>query len=445
MITILLFILNSIPVFALTQDEIVKKISQNLPLIEESQAKLEASKYAIKGAEGEFDHKLSFKSRNRIENKYDNQYFESTIERLTPFHGMGLVLGHRQGLGHFPSYDGKYQTSAAGEMFAGITLPLLRNFKTDTARTNLKIAKLENEQEELQFRLKKNFYTHKALSLFYKWILEEKKLIIRSQLLKLAKDRSIMIEKRFQSGDIEKIKVTDAQRSIDKREDELLKGQLDLQSVKNQLTTLLNLAESEFVSELIANDDPELKLTTFDRKIIENELPQIKLLTLEKQKANLLEEQFKQEKLPGLNLDLLGSRELSGNRPYDPESLQIGVKFDIPLENRKASGKSVSQHYKLLAIEKQLEYAKRELLRSYDYSIRAMELNHQRWQTISKEVIKTKDVAKAESKKWQMGSSDLYSVNLREQDTADAEIRRWNSWYEFHQNILDAKLLVNTI
>jgi hypothetical protein len=36
-------------------------------------------------------------------------------------------------------------------------------------------------------------------------------------------------------------------------------------------------------------------------------------------------------------------------------------------------------------------------------------------------------------------------VNLREQDTADAEIKKWNVWYEYHQFHIDSRLFSGTI
>ena len=147
---LILVLIFSIKIFALTESDVTRLVLANFPLILEAELKAKSAKGELTSAEGAFDHKLIFKSRNRVEDKYDNQYFETTIERQTALGGTSLVAGHRQGLGHFPAYDGKYQTSGAGEIFAGLSFPILRNLETDEFRTNLKIKQIEKKQAELE-------------------------------------------------------------------------------------------------------------------------------------------------------------------------------------------------------------------------------------------------------------------------------------------------------
>jgi outer membrane protein TolC len=431
--------------FALSEEQIRQRVLENFPLIEEAQSKLESSRNDVIAAEGEFDHKLSFKSRNKIEDKYDNQFIETTLERNTGFRGVGLIAGHRQGVGNFPAYDGKYETSGAGELFAGISIPLLRNFSTDQARTNLSLEKINQKQAEARLRLKQNMYVHKALSLFYKWQLEERKFMIRKSILELAQGRQEMLQKRFKSGDVERIKIVDNERSIDKRKEELLKSETELIYIRANLRIYLGpdfALPDHLAFEEVANKLPAINLSTsLDRE----ELPQIKILRFEREKSQLLEKLYQQERLPGLGVDVIGARELSGNQPYDPDNLQVAVKFDFPLENRKAEGKSVSQEYKRIAVEKRLEFVDRELHQNFNYLLQALDLSRSRWLITSEEVVRTETMAQAELNRWKQGSSDLFTVNLREQDVADVKIRKWSALYDFQQQVLDLKLFSDRI
>ena len=54
-------------------------------------------------------------------------------------------------------------------------------------------------------------------------------------------------------------------------------------------------------------------------------------------------------------------------------------------------------------------------------------------------------MADAEKSRWTSGASDLFVVNLREQDVADVEIRRWTALYDYHQYNLDARLFSGKI
>ena len=54
-------------------------------------------------------------------------------------------------------------------------------------------------------------------------------------------------------------------------------------------------------------------------------------------------------------------------------------------------------------------------------------------------------MAEAEKNRWSQGAFDLFVVNLREQDVADVDIRRWTALYDYHQYHLDARLFSGKI
>ncbi len=433
--------------FALTESDVKKSVLSHFALIQEAELKAESSKAELTSAEGAFDHKLIFKSRNRIEDKYDNQYFETTIERQTALGGTSLVAGHRQGLGHFPEYDGKYRTSGAGEIFAGLAVPVLRDFKTDEFRTNLKLKEIEKKQAEIESTLKKMVYVHKALTLYYKWILETQKLSINREILKLAKKRHEMIERKFRAGDIEQIKVTDNQRAIDKRSGDVLKNEIELNKIRTELAIYLR-DDAGVPRALPEESNPQFILQKNEPSFASIDVslnPQLKIIDLEREKLKIESVFYDQSKLPGLSLELLGARELSPRQPYDPERLQVGVKFDYPLENRKAEGKSVSYAYKVRAIEKSREFLEAQIGQQLNFFVKASTDSKVRWSILTREYEGSIKMAEAEKKKWSQGASDLFVVNLREQDVADVEIRRWTALYDYHQYFLDAQLFSGKI
>jgi outer membrane protein TolC len=443
----LILISISLNVHALTEKDVVESVLQNFPLIQEAQLKSEAAKGSTNSAEGAFDSKLVFKSRNRIEDKYDNKYFETSLEKQTAFFGTNLILGHRQGLGNFPAYDGKYYTSGAGELFAGLSVPVLRNFRTDEFRTNLAIKQIEEKQAQLEVQLKKMLYLHKALSLYYKWILETQKLKINKSVFDLAFKRHSMIEKKYKSGDIEKIKVTDNQRVLDKRSGDILRNEIELSRIKAELSVFLIDKQGKFV-DIPLETTPEFVLQKEEKALSALDIvnnPQIKILELEIEKLRLDSKFYNQSKLPGLNVELLGAKEMSSNQPYDEDSLQVGVKFDFPLENRKAEGMSVAYKYKELAAEKNKQFLQSEIDRQLNFFVKASLDSKLRWEIISKEYDGTVRMADAEKSRWFQGASDLFVINLREQDVADVEIRRWTALYDFHQYHLDARLFSGRI
>jgi hypothetical protein len=438
---------GSLNVFSISVSEVKESVLKNFLLIQEAELKLKSSEGEVIASEGSFDHKLSFKMRNRIEDKYANQYFESTLERQTPYGGSSLVLGHRQGIGQFPAYDGKYKTSGAGEIFAGLSIPVLRNFKTDDLRTDLNLKRIDQKIAKIELSFKKMIYVHKAISLLYKYALERKKLEISKEILDLAISRHEMIQKRFKIGDVEKIKLTDNQRSIDKRKSVVLKNEVSYQKVRAQLGIYLrdelgNMIFSEEnvnVDDLLTKNENLIKISNISAN------PQFELLNLESEKLRLELANYQQQKLPGLNLEVLGAREIAPNDPYDQEALQLGLKFDLPLENRKAEGKSVSYFYKLKSLEKRRSFLQVELLQNFNFFLQASSDSRKRWDVTSNEYQESLRMAEAERKKWLEGASNIFIVNLREEDIADVNTRRWTALYDYHQYHLDALLFSGKI
>jgi outer membrane protein TolC len=428
--------------FSLTEQDIIKSVLHHYPLIQEAELKQNASESEVESAMGQFDHKLKFKSRNRIEDKYENQYFETVIQRQLPLAGIELLAGHRQGRGNFPAYDGKFKTSGAGEIFAGMSFPILRNRATDEYRTNLRLSELDREQAKSELNLKKIMSIHKALSLFYKWVLETQKLKINQEILALAQDRQKMMTKQFAAGAIERIKIVDNERSIDKRTSEVIKGQIEVNKLKAELGIYLrdDTGQSLVIDSSISPESVlkhQESIPSFNSDLVN---PQVEILKLEREKLLANFKFNDQSKLPGLNLDVLGAKELSPNAAYDPESLQLGISFDFPLENRKFSGKSTSLTYKIEALERRRDLLNLELQRMFVFYVDAAKTSFNRWNVTNSEFEKSKKMADAEKIKFNQGGTDLFIVNLREQDVADVDIRRWTALYEYHQYILDARL-----
>lgn len=436
------FLIFSSSAWGLTEQDVIKSVLTHFPLIDEANLKADSAEGEETAAKGEFDHKLKFKTQIWRQRPYNNEYYETFLERQTPWGGAKLVAGHRQGAGAFNYYDLKKDTSNAGQIFAGITLPLLRDFQTDAYRTNLLISQLRRERAEQEVRLKKLIYVHKGLSAYYKWVLGLKKLEVYRQLAKLAQERQQMLDKKFRAGDSDQLKVTDNARQINKRQGEVLKAEIELRKLEADLALFVRDSEGNPIQVSSVENAEGILLNRKTPGLASGMKtnPQVTILNFEQQLNQAEYDLSNQAKLPGLNVDVTGAQELSNRPGYGEHILQVGVNFDFPLENRKARGKSVAYHYKKKAVEKELLYAQQEIEQQYRFSISASETSLRRWQTSKIEYENSKKVAEGERKKWALGASDLFVVNMREQDLADVDLRQWMSLYDYHQYNLDASL-----
>ena len=425
----------------LTPEEVTRSVLLHYPLITEAENKAVAAREKLSASTGEFDTKLKVKTANRTESKYDYAHLETSLEKLLPFQGVTIFAGHRQGLGSIPAYTGKYQTSDAGEIFAGLSVPLLRNRGVDTARIERTVAGIEAEVTGVEVRLKKNAYVYKALSTYQKWKLTHRKERIYSGLLKIAEDRQTMLEKRVRAGDLEHIKLTDNQRSINKREDEWLSVRQDLEGLDATLGLFVRGPDGEMrdVRDFTPEDSaPRPTELHFGADVNHN--PQLALIDRQLEQLRREEDFGQNQMLPLLAIEASTTRDLDPGTKYDQQRAQIGVSFEYPLENNKGRGKRNAARAKRIAAEQQRRFVLNDLTNTLRRAEAQIHIATERSKVLSRELDNARVLADAERRRWQHGDSDLYIVNLREQDVADAEAKLWTAYYEFEQLQLDARL-----
>ena len=94
-----------------------------------------------------------------------------------------------------------------------------------------------------------------------------------------------------------------------------------------------------------------------------------------------------------------------------------------------------------MAIEKRLEFSTKDYALSYQSLRESYDILLESWTNLKNESQATETMARGERSKWQQGGSDLYFVNLREEDVADVEIKKWSTIVELAQTDIDLRLL----
>ncbi len=146
--------------------------------------------------------------------------------------------------------------------------------------------------------------------------------------------------------------------------------------------------------------------------------------------------------LPSLNVEASTTRDIGGDDSYDRHRLQIGVSFEYPLENHKGRGKRQAARASLVAAEQQRRFIRNELVNTLKRAESQIHIATERAKVLGRELDNARVLAEAERRRWSHGDSDLYIVNLREQDVADAEAKLWTAYYEYEQLQLDARLVL---
>lgn len=423
-----LFIAFAIPAHAVLDLEIVQRRAiENLPLIEEQEAKISAAKSRMQQADGAFDTTLKGKTSGQNADKYDYNFWEAKLEKQTSILGSKLYVGHRAGLGTWPAYYGDYQTSSVGEAFAGFSVPLLRGLLTDEFRTFKANAQREVFIEE-QLRLQKVIdVLLKSSQAYWKWVATGQKYEIYQTLVKVAEDRQEYLEKKFQAGDIHRLKLTDNLRTLSKRKVDLQRAQIEWEMSLEDLNLYYRSSQSLTLDDVPKKIEENMNPLKADYLTLENkkkELPVFKILDLKieilKQEASLAENKV----LPKVDVFMEGIRDVGRVRfGKDQDELRMGMNFEFPLMNNQARGKRSEVKAKQLAVIKEKEWLDLEWNRQAKQFLTRLRILVDLLGNQKIEVDSTDKMAKAESVKLRQGQSDIFYVNIREEDLAEAKLK----------------------
>lgn len=405
-------------------NHVLKESSTRLPLILEAQEKRRAAMAELQSSQGAFDTKLKAKTMNQFENKYDNQQWEARLEQQTSFQGLSLYAGQRQGTGLYPVYDQKLETSSVGELFAGVDIPLLRNRDMDEPRLAREQARANASLSEIEWQQKGLDIAVKTGETYWKWVAAGQKLRILEDWVRIAEERQSLLEKKVKLGDVSAVTLTDNQRSLLKRQAELIKIRRDFNSLSEELS--LYLGESAPGLERVPQSfELSTDKTTLPPTEQRDSLPAFRWLKAQSAVLRQEERFARALRLPQLNLAIEGARDMGRlpNTQTDPDHLRAGLFLEIPIENNKGRGKVSQVEAKLRALTHRSTWLEREWHTRIEQNKIALSTTREQLVLQDQEVAAATKMARAEAQRLRQGDSDVFFVNLREQDEADARIR----------------------
>lgn len=422
---IFFFLISQLYASVLTLEKVHQQVLKDMPLIMEAEEKLRAARGNLQGMEGAFDFTIKAKTMNQFENKYDNQQHDAQIYKQTSVLGSRMYLGHRAGTGKFPDYYGGKVTTSVGEMYAGIEVPLLRDRAMDSFRLNRLRASRGVDYSQVQVHQKSLDILLKSSQVYWKWVAAGQKLRVLTSWVRTAEARQKFLERKVKAGDTSEIKLTDNRRSLAKRKAEVVKGQREFTQASQELALYL---QGQAPLEAVP---VEIPLTKESLEIVDattrDTLPVFRLLNLEKEILKFERELAISQTLPELSLGVEGSRELGGGTlpvmREDPDQLRVGLMIEIPIENRKARGKFREVRGKMGALEQRSLWLEREWKTVVGQNRVGLTTTREQLALLESEVADTVSMARAEEGRLRQGDGDVFFVNIREQDEAEARLR----------------------
>lgn len=421
-----------LPEGGLQLEDVLASVERHFPLILAAEQEIVLAEARALRARGAFDTRLNANGGSDALGFYQNDSLDVELEQPTRLWGSTFSGGYRIGKGDFASYDGDQKTNDGGELRLGVKVPLLQGRQIDKRRIAEWRARIERERAEPLILLKRLETTKKAADAYWRWVAWSQSREIARLLLGLAEDRQTQIERAVEEGQVAPIAITDNQRSIVDRRSKLVKAQ---RGVEKSAIKLSLYWRDERGWPLVPSDtgesvnfpparDPVGVFVPGDIDLALAQRPELRGLELEIASLELERSLAENDRLPTLDFGVKASQDFgdTSSNPDDKEDLELKalVTLRVPLQRRAAIGKQREAEAKIAKLQRELQYGRELTTSAVQDAVSALT---QSWAQLeqARENVRLADLlAEAERVQLRAGESDLFRVNVREQQAAVA-------------------------
>lgn len=416
----------------LSLEQVLLAVEQHSPLILAALEEIEIAGGGELAAQGAFDTLLSSRSGFELMGFYENQRMDLGLEQPTQLWGSTVSGGYRAGLGDFADYDGKAKTNDGGEFRLGVSVPLLQGGRIDARRVAIWRARLETDRAQASVVRKRLEVTAKAAQSYWTWVGAGVKRSIAARLLALAENRQEQVRAAVEEGQLAQLALLENRRLIVERQSNLLSAERSLQRAAILLSLFLRDAqgnpvvasESALPADFPTPRGPEKSLLPNAATIALQRRPDLLGIELELEQLELQRDLFDNQRLAKLDFGVFASQDI-GEAVDSPDDkgqfeLEALVKLELPLQRRTPRGKLRATKGKIMKLRHEYRYASDRVVSEVDDAASAITLSWSRLAQARENVALAEELEVAERLQLELGESDLFRVNLREQQSAFA-------------------------
>jgi hypothetical protein len=423
-------------------EEVVASVYRSHPLIESAVLSRVIAAGDQFSAWGAFDLKLKGASENAPLGFYET-YRQSAGFQQALFGGANVFGGYRIGRGNFQPWYLERQTNAGGEFKAGVLAPLLQNRGIDGRRAELWRRDWARQEVEPLIRAEFIAFVRAASVAYWQWVAAGQAYLVADQLLQLAVQRTEGLERRVAAGDLPRIELTDNERLIVSRRAKQIDARRKLEQSAIKLSLFFRDAQGRPIvppGNLLPPAFPPSR--RYDRAQVladipraQRNRPELAALEFARRQIEVDLAQARNQLLPEVNAGLVTSKDLgtptSPKNDKGPLVLEGGLYVDVPLQRRKARGKIRALEAKRGQVLAKQRFTSDKITTDVQNAAAAVVAAQERIEQNRRSVELAQTMAQAERRKFDLGDSDLFLVNQREQQQTDAALLLVGSLLEY--------------
>lgn len=415
----------------LTLDEVLRASARAAPQIVEALAKVRSAEGRAITANGAFDTVFEAEGRSRALGYYDGTVTSASANQPLGNNGGYVYGGYRVSRGTFPVYEDQNYTNRLGEVKVGALYSLLRDRLIDERRTrrtlasgDIDIARFEREAVAIGVQ-------RRAIDAYQNWVAAGLRLRAYRDLLELSESRRGGLERQVQLGARADILLTENDQNLVRRRALVVRAEGDFQAAANALSLYYRDAAGDPLmvapERLPASAEALAGVAAAARANFEQRRPDLQVLLARIDQGmarialaqNDLRPRFDLRGEAGKDIGPVGL----GGPTRTPLEAAIGFRFSMPLQNRVAKGKLVEAQAEMDALNARSRFLRDQIAVEVEgITINVGATEH--LATIAEQERQLAErLATAERRRFELGSSDFFLVNQREETANDARVR----------------------
>ncbi len=399
---------------------------------------------------GAFDPYLVLNTREK--NFGGKQYYQGTESRLSipTFSPISGEIGFEDWQGSFTNPE--LNTGSNGQQYVGLNISVLKGLITDQRRTDLRKARLFNEQSQFEQQYMLNQTASEIWSDYIEWYISYQELESLRMGVTLTTQRQLALRELFMSGGCNGMDTLENSIQLNLFKARLKQEELNLfktrLSMSKHLWNLDNSSKNSVYLPLELNDSTlptseglNFLDSAFAQSLkLNNVLSNVPYLNILESKVNQKELEVKlkqQDLLPKLDLKFQTLSSGLGSTSFDLNNQRFGVSFASPLFLRKELGnlKLAKFDFRQMQLEYQFKQNETQLkIKSLKYQVQNNRELLKQYNAIAQGY---KELYEMEKEKFFNGDGSVFLINTRELRYLDAQIKSIEQEKKYLKSIVE--------
>lgn len=423
----------------LSLGQVLSSVERHHPTLEAARQDLVAAQGQRLAAEGGFDLNLYASGWASPVGYYDWARADVRLDQATPLWGASFYAGWRIGRGgDIPSYYGNYETLDLGELRAGVRVPLWRDGPIDSRRSELWQAEHYEDAQQAGLEARVLRMRLAGTAAYFSWVAAGLTYGVYANLLDLAERRDEQISARVRAGAIPPIESLENRRVIVARRTALVAARRSLERAAISLSLYYRTdagaprvpRPSRLPTAMEPSEVPRVNLRREVRGAWERrpEMERYQAL-IERQRVDV--DYYENRFAPRIDVGLQASTDIgAGNGDAatgSPQQATLGppvvegsILFSMPFQFREARGGIQYSRAQLAGLRADAQLARETIATQVQDAYSALTAAQERLELAREAAEVAEAVAEAERRRFELGSTQLFIVNLREQAAASA-------------------------